>query len=285
MGSAGFDVPAAASGQSPAVLLLAAEPHWAEYESRSAVPQGYSTTVDFPSSLLPSFPSAEQPPLEEPPLEEPLPPISGLHPASRYFSGGEVCRFVSRQSKWASTVQEVQEEEETLRLIAHMGPIAKGPPRNWKGQRKRDPAADNGILAGDVLSWYRGSVMFMGWEARKQKSDLEWEIAESKAMAVLARRQGLPCWEAVQMQMDRREAARILGRETRVQLRELLVSYATPESDTTGEESGGSDGEEGGCAHSSAFITRSRSKQPVPSELVSDNHTSNDHAVHRSAML
>ena len=38
-----------------------------------------------------------------------------------------------------------------------------------------------------------------GWEARKQKSDLEWEIAESKAMAVLARRQGLPCWEAVQM--------------------------------------------------------------------------------------
>ena len=26
-----------------------------------------------------------------------------------------------------------------------------------------------------------------------------------------------------------------------------------------------------GCAHSSAFITRSRSKQPVPSELVSDD--------------
>ena len=74
------------------------------------------------------------------------------------------------------------------------------------------------------------------------------------------------------MQMDRREAARILGRETRVQLRELLVSYATPESDTTGEESGGSDGEEeGGCTHSSAFITRSRSKQPVPSKLVSDD--------------
>ena len=68
------------------------------------------------------------------------------------------------------------------------------------------------------------------------------------------------------MQMDRREAARILGRETRVQLRELLVSYATPESDTTGEESGGSDGEEGGCAHSSAFITRSRSKQQLTSQ-------------------
>ena len=113
--------------------------------------------------------------------------------------------------------------------------------------------------------------MFMGWEARKQKSDLEWEIAENKAMAVLARRQGLPCWEAVQMQMGRREAARILGREAKVQLRELLVSYATPESDTTGEESGGSDEEEGGCAHSSAFITRSRCKQPVPSKLVSDD--------------
>ena len=69
-----------------------------------------------------------------------------------------------------------------------MGPVAEGPPRNWKGQRKRDPAADNGILAGDVLSWYRGAVMFMGWEARKQRSDLEWEIAKSKAMDILARR-------------------------------------------------------------------------------------------------
>ena len=55
----------------------------------------------------------------------------------------------------------------------------------------------------------------------------------------------------------------------KVQLRELLVSYATPESDTTGEESGDTDEEEGGCAHSSAYITRSRCEQPVPSKLVS----------------
>ena len=79
--------------------------------------------------------------------------------------------------------------------------IRNRPPSELTGG-SRDPAADNGILAGDVLSWYRGSVMFMGWEARKQKSDLEWEIAESKAMAVLARRQGLPCWEAVQIDAD-----------------------------------------------------------------------------------
>ena len=55
------------------------------------------------------------------------------------------------------------------------------------------------------------------------------------------------------------------------QLQLLLASYAEPESDTTGEESGGTDEEEGGCAHSSAYITRSRSKQPVPSKLVSDD--------------
>ena len=34
-------------------------------------------------------------------------------------------------------------------------------------------------------------------------------------------------------------------------------------------ESGGTDEEEGGCAHSSAYITRSRCEQPVPSKLVS----------------
>ena len=157
-----------------------------------------------------------------------------------------------------------------MQLTEHMGPMAEGPPRNWKGQRKRDPAADNGILAGDVLSWYRGSVMFMGWEARKQKSDLEWEIAESKAMAVLARRQGLPCWEAVQMGWGHLKAARVLAKETRVQLRLLLASYAEAESDTTAEESGDTD-DEGGCSNSSAYITRSRSAQPIPSELVSDD--------------
>ena len=90
-------------------------------------------------------------------------------------------------------------------------------------------------------------------------------------MEVLARRQGLPCWEAVQVEMGQRGAARILGREEKVQLRELLASYAAPESDTTSEESGDTDEEEGGCAHSSAFFTRSRSKQPVPSELASDD--------------
>ena len=111
--------------------------------------------------------------------------------------------------------------------------------------------------------------MCMVWEARKQQSDREWEMARSKAMEGLARRQGLPCWEAVQMEMGQREAARILGREEKVQLRELLTSYATPESDTTSEESGDTDEEEGGCAHSSAYTTRSRCEQPVPFKLVS----------------
>ena len=151
-----------------------------------------------------------------------------------------------------------------------MGPGAEGPPRGWKNQRKRDPAADNGILAGDLLSWYRGSVLFMGWEARKQQSDLEWEIAESKAMDVLQRRQGLPCWEAVQMEWGHHKAARVLGKETRIQLQLLLASYAEAESDTTAEESGDTDEEEGSCSHSSAFLARSRSAQPVPSKSVSD---------------
>ena len=89
-------------------------------------------------------------------------------------------------------------------------------------------------------------------------------------MAVLARRQGLPCREAVQVAAwGRRKAAGVLGGDTRVQLQLLLASYAESESDTTGEESGGTDEEEGGCAHSSAFITRSRCEQPVPSKLVS----------------
>ena len=116
--------------------------------------------------------------------------------------------------------------------------------------------------------------MSMGWEARKQRSDLEWSIAKSKAMAVLARRQGLPSWEAVQMEWGQRKAAGVLGGETRVQLQLLLASYAEPESDTAGEESGDTEEEEeeeGGCAHSSAYITRSRCEQPVPSKLVSDD--------------
>ena len=162
-----------------------------------------------------------------------------------------------------------QEVQEALQFMEHMGPGAVGPPRDWKGWRKRDPAADNGILAGDVLSWYRGSVVSMDWEARKQRSDQEWEIAKSKAMAVIARRQGLSSWEAVQMEWGQRKAAGVLGEETRVQLQLLLASYAEPESDTTGEESGDTDEEEGGCAHSSAYITRSRCEQPVPSKLVS----------------
>ena len=66
-------------------------------------------------------------------------------------------------------------------------------------------------------------------------------------MAVLARRQGLPCWEAVQMAWGHRKAAGVLGEETRVQLQLLLASYAEPESDTTGEESGDTEEEEGGC--------------------------------------
>ena len=90
-------------------------------------------------------------------------------------------------------------------------------------------------------------------------------------MAVLARRQGLPCWEAVQMEWGQRKAAGVLGDETRVQLQLLLASYAEAESDTTAEESGDTDEEEGGCAHSSAYITRSRCEQPVPSKLVSDD--------------
>ena len=94
-------------------------------------------------------------------------------------------------------------------------------------------------------------------------------MAKSKAMAVIARRQGLPCWEAVQMEWGHRKAAGVLGGETRVQLQLLLASYAEPESDTTGEESGDTDEEEGGCAHSSAYITRSRCEQPVPSKLIS----------------
>ena len=58
-----------------------------------------------------------------------------------------------------------------------------------------------------------------------------------------------------------------------MELQLLLASYTEPESDTTGEESGDTpaDGEEGGCAHSSAYIKRSRCEQPVPSKLVSDD--------------
>ena len=88
-------------------------------------------------------------------------------------------------------------------------------------------------------------------------------------MAVLARRQGLPCWEAVQMAWGHRKAAGVLGGETRVQLQLLLASYAEPGSDTTAEESGDTD-DEGGCSHSSAFLVRSRSAQPVLSKSVSD---------------
>ena len=51
----------------------------------------------------------------------------------------------------------------------------------------------------------------------------------------------------------------------------LLASYAEAESDTTAEESGDTDEEEGSCSHSSAFLARSRSAQPVPSELASDD--------------
>ena len=53
-------------------------------------------------------------------------------------------------------------------------------------------------------------------------------------MAVIARRQGLSSWEAVQMEWGQRKAAGVLGEETRVQLQLLLASYAEPESDTTG---------------------------------------------------
>ena len=67
----------------------------------------------------------------------------------------------------------------------------------------------------------------------------------------------------------KRKAARVLGGEPKVQLQLLLAGYAEPESDTTGEESGGTAEEEGGCAHSSAYITRSRCEQPVPFKLVS----------------
>ena len=73
------------------------------------------------------------------------------------------------------------------------------------------------------------------------------------------------------MEWGQRKAAGVLGEETRVQLQLLLASYAEPESDTTGEESGDTEEEEGGCAHSSAYITRSRCEQPVPSKLVSDD--------------
>ena len=45
---------------------------------------------------------------------------------------------------------------------------------------------------------------------------------------------------------------------------------AEAESDTTAEESGDTDDEDG-CSHSSAYITRSRSAQPIPSELASDD--------------
>ncbi len=41
------------------------------------------------------------------------------------------------------------------------------------------------------------------------------------------------------------KAARVLGKETRVQLQLLLASYAEAETDTTAEESGGTEEEEG----------------------------------------
>ena len=72
------------------------------------------------------------------------------------------------------------------------------------------------------------------------------------------------------MEWGHQKAARVLGKETRVQLQLLLASYAEAESDTTAEESGDTDDVDG-CSHSSAYITRSRSAQPVPSELASDD--------------